>query len=77
MPDLALTLLVGGAAQDHYLGRRRGRNVTETVRAWREYLPQYLPTPHPSWRSRNWLERNPWFEAEVVPALRAEVRRLL
>jgi len=77
MPDLALTFLVGGAAQDHYLGRRRGRNVTETVRAWREYLPQYLPTPHPSWRSRNWLKRNPWFAAEVVPALRAEVRRLI
>ena len=77
MPKLALTLLVGGAAQDHYLGRRRGRNVTETVRAWRDYLPAYLPTPHPSWRSRNWLKRNPWFEAEIVPALRAAVWRLI
>ncbi len=77
MPELALTLLVGGSAQDHYLGRRRGRNVTETVRAWREYLPAYLPTPHPSWRSRNWLKRNPWFAAEVVPVLRAAMERLL
>ena len=73
MPQIALTLLVGTYAQRHYLGRRRKRSVTETVRAWREFLPEFLPLPHPSWRNTGWLKRNPWFEAEVLPALRRSV----
>ncbi len=75
LPRVALTLLVGGYAQSHYLGGRA--RVSETVRAWRDHLPQFLVLPHPSWRTRAWVARNPWFEAEVIPALRAEVRRLL
>jgi len=69
LPEIKLTLLVGGHAQRHYLDRKR--SVTETVRAWRESLPRYWPLPHPSWRTRAWARRNPWFEAEVIPALRA------
>ncbi len=72
-----LTLLVGRYAQTYYLGRRARPTVGETVRAWRAYTPAYLPLPHPSWRTRGWVQRNPWFETEVIPTLRTEVRRVL
>ena len=77
LQDVELTLLVGSYAQDWALGDRAKVSMTETVRAWRDYLPGYLPLPHPSWRNTGWLKRNPWFEAEVVPWLRATVKRML
>jgi uracil-DNA glycosylase len=70
LPDIRLTLLVGMYAQRYYLGGDAKRTLTETVRAWREYGPAYLPLPHPSWRNTGWIRRHPWFEAEVVPELR-------
>ena len=73
MPAVRLTLLVGMYAQQRYLGRARRRTLTETVRAWRDYLPDFLPLPHPSWRNTAWLRKNPWFEAEIVPFLRRSV----
>lgn len=77
LPQVRLTLLIGRYAQAWYLGARQGRSLTETVRAWRSLLPEYLPTPHPSPRNRLWLARNPWFESDVVPALRAMVHNIL
>lgn len=77
LANVRLTLLVGQYAQRHYLGRRRKKTMTETVRNWREYLPEYLPTPHPSWRTTFWLKKNPWFEREVLPELRSRVHALL
>ena len=77
IPEVKLTLLVGGYAQKHYLGPAGKSTMTETVRAWRETLPRFLPTPHPSWRTTGWLRKNPWFEAEVVPELRQRVGRLV
>jgi len=77
MPGIAVTLLVGQYAQAHYLGKRRGKTLTETVMRWRDFAPDYFPTPHPSWRSTNWLKKNPWFEAEALPDLRARVHALL
>ena len=74
---VGLTLLVGSYAQAHYLGSRRARTMTETVRQWRDYLPEYLPLPHPSWRNTAWLKRNPWFAEEVLPELRRRVIRLM
>lgn len=68
-----LTLLVGQHAQRHHLGARNQQTVTATVQAWRDSLPAALPLPHPAWRSRLWMRRNPWFEAEVLPFLRAKV----
>jgi len=68
-----LTLLVGGAAQRWHLGTR---NVTATVAGWRDHAPRVFPLPHPSWRNTAWLKRNPWFEAELVPALRARVKEV-
>jgi uracil-DNA glycosylase len=70
-----LRVLVGGVAHRRHLGLRSG--VTETVRAWRDHAPGTFVLPHPSWRNNAWLKRHPWFEAELLPALRAEVRRVL
>ena len=77
LPKASLTLLVGSYAQAYYLPDARKRTMTETVRAWRDYLPDLLPTPHPSWRTTFWLKKNPWFEAELVPDLRRRVHELL
>jgi uracil-DNA glycosylase len=77
LPRVRLTLLVGQYAQAYYLGARRRGTLTETVRHWREYGPEFLPLPHPSPRNTLWLKRRPWFEAEVVPMLRATVHAIL
>lgn len=74
MPDLRLTLLVGTHAQNHVLGPGA---MTGRVRDHAAYLPAHFPLPHPSWRSRIWAAKNPWFEAEVLPALRVAVRDAL
>ena len=76
LPAVELVLLVGMYAQAHYLGKRRHKTLTETVRHWRDYLPDYLPLPHPSWRNTAWLKKNPWFEVELLPELRARVAAL-
>lgn len=66
-----LTLLVGGHAIGWHLGCR---NVTRAVAAWRDHAPGgVFPLPHPSWRNTGWLKRNPWFQDELVPALRDAV----
>jgi uracil-DNA glycosylase len=77
LPKVELTLLVGGYAQAWALGAQAKDNMTETVRAWRDYAPAFLPMPHPSWRNTGWLKRNPWFEAEVTPYLRDRVKGIL
>ena len=76
LPDVRLTLLIGQYAHAYFLGSRRKATLTDTVRAWREYAPQYLPLPHPRPRNVGWFKANPWFEAEVVPALRERVKDL-
>ena len=70
LPELRLTLLVGRYAQDYYLGAKQGKTLADTVRAHEDFLPEFFPLPHPSPRNRRWLKLNPWFEAEVIPALR-------
>ncbi len=76
LPKVELTLLIGLYAQRHFLGNRRKRSLTETVRAWRDFAPQYLPLPHPSARNTPWFKRNPWFEDELLPVLRARTSAL-
>jgi uracil-DNA glycosylase len=82
MPRIELMLLVGGYAQAWHLGDEVPRTVSETVARWRDWIgsrdgPRLLPVPHPSWRNNGWLAAHPWFEAELLPHLRREVRRLL
>ena len=76
MPHIQLTLVVGQYAQAWHLKREARATLTETVRAWRDYGPHILPLPHPSPRNNLWLRRNPWFEEEVLPVLRARVQAL-
>ena len=76
LPDIRLTLLVGSYAQAYYLGKRRKDSVGATVRSYRDYLPDYFPLPHPSWRNLAWLKRNPWFARDVIPALRRRLKAL-
>jgi len=75
LPQVRLTLLIGQYAQARYL-KERGGTLEDTVRGWRQHLQQgYFPLPHPSPRNTLWLRRRPWFEAEVVPALREALAR--
>ena len=78
LPRMELTLLVGSYAQEWALGDRVKTTMTDTVAAWRKYLPDnVLVMPHPSWRNTAWLKRNPWFEDEVTPYLRRRVASML
>ncbi len=70
MPKVTTIILVGAYAQKYYLGNTRGKNLTETVKNFRKYLPQYLPLVHPSPLNHGWLKQNPWFEKEVLPTLK-------
>ena len=74
MPDLRLTLLLGTHAQTDVLGAGK---MTERVMSFRDYLPTIFPLPHPSWRSRHWATKNPWFDANVLPELRDAVQDAL
>lgn len=75
LPDIRLTLLIGGYAQKWHLGVKTG--VTDTVTRWRDFSPDAFPLPHPSWRNTAWLKRNPWFEADLLPVLRTRVAEVL
>lgn len=72
MPELQLVLLVGSYAQAHYLGKSR-ETLTQRVQRWADFGPRYFPLPHPSPRNIAWLQRNPWFDEQVIPALRQRV----
>ncbi len=84
MPQIELVLVIGQYAQAYHLGKARKKSLTETVSAWAEYFhaenaggqPTVLPMPHPSWRNNAWLKRHPWFETDLLPVLRKEVKRL-
>jgi len=73
--DVPLTLVVGGYAQKWHLGTKAG--VTDTVQAWRDHAPRVFPLPHPSWRNTAWIKKNPWFEAELLPALQTRIKEVL
>jgi uracil-DNA glycosylase len=75
LPGIRLTLLVGAHAQGWHLGGKA--SVRDRVAAWRDHAPEVFPLPHPSWRNTAWLKRNPWFEAELLPALRARLGEVL
>ncbi len=82
MPQLELILAIGSYAQRWHLGAVGAQSMTGTVKRWRELLevkarPRRIALPHPSWRNNAWLAANPWFEAELLPRLREEIRRLM
>lgn len=77
MPRVQLKLLFGMYAQQYYLGKKKKRTLTDTVKNYSEYLPEFLPLPHPSPRNNIWLKKNPWFEKELLPSLRSLIKKIL
>lgn len=77
LPNIELTLVIGQYAQDWHLGKHQKENLTETVRAWKEYWPKMLVLPHPSPRNNIWLKKNPWFEKEVISQLQKKIVSIL
>lgn len=69
MPEVELTILIGKYAQAHYLKKRVHRTLTDTVRNYEQYLPEYFPLVHPSPLNFRWFSKNEWFEREVIPDL--------
>jgi len=79
MPQVDLVLTIGGYAQSWHMGAARPASLTQTVMNWRAIwdapgTPRVLPLPHPSWRNTGWLKKNPWFEIDLLPFLRSEIR---
>ena len=77
LPNIKLILLIGRYAQIYYLGRNIKKTTTETVYAWQEYGPGFIPLPHPSWRNTAWLRRHPWFEEKMLPQVREKVHTII
>jgi uracil-DNA glycosylase len=82
MPQIELVLTIGLYAQAWHMGETRRGSLTETVQNWREVFaaparPVVLPLPHPSWRNTGWLKKNPWFEMDLLPFLKMEIRHRL
>ncbi|WP_150525086.1 uracil-DNA glycosylase family protein [Roseibium sediminis] len=85
VPQVELILVIGQYAQAYHLGKDRRKSLTETVADWRDFWDRdraegqrrILPLPHPSWRNNAWIKKNPWFESQLLPVLRQEVKRLV
>jgi uracil-DNA glycosylase len=77
MPNITLTLLLGKYAQDFYLGEYAKKSLTETVQSFQEYIPRFLPLPHPSPRNNIWQSKNPWFKEEILPYLKSRISNIL
>lgn len=77
MSNVQMVVLVGSYAIKHYLGKKAKKNLTETVRSYEDYLPDYFPIVHPSPLNFRWQKMNPWFKEDVVPVLQEHVHRIL
>lgn len=77
LPEIELTLLIGKYAQDYYLAHHKAKNLTETVKNYKTYLPHHFVLPHPSPRNNIWQAKNEWFKHEVLPELKIHVGSLL
>ena len=75
--NIELTIILGKYAQTYHLPNTKQLPLTELVKSWREYWPNYLPLPHPSPRNNIWLKKNPWFEQQVLPELSSKIRAIL
>lgn len=77
LPNIELTVIIGRYAIDWHLPQYKGTAVTQVVMDWQQQLPATITLPHPSPRNNRWLKQNPWYEADVIPALQERVARLL
>ena len=77
LPQRKLTLLIGQYSQTWFLKGVKKNTLTETVKNWQEYQPEYFVLPHPSPRNNIWLKKNPWFEKKLVPKLKKKIEELI
>lgn len=77
MPNIEVIVLIGSYAQKYYLNKSREKSLTETVRNFQDYLPEYFPLVHPSPLNLGWLKRNQWFQNDVLPVLKEIVDKNL
>ncbi|WP_314502180.1 uracil-DNA glycosylase family protein [uncultured Actinomyces sp.] len=77
MPDLKLTLLVGSYATKRYLKLKSSASLTQVVKDYRDYLPEFFPLVHPSPRNQIWMKKNPWFDQSVIPDLQKLVAQIM
>lgn len=77
MPETQLTLLIGQYAQNYYLKSSAKTSLTEIVKNYKEFLPNYLPLPHPSPRNNIWQKRNKWFKEDLIQVLQEKVESIL
>lgn len=77
LKELELIILVGSYAQAYYLGSKKEKTLTETVKHYQNYLPKFLPLPHPSPRNNIWLKKNEWFEKDLIPELQSILKTVL
>ena len=77
LKNIELTILIGKYSMDYYLKGQMKKNLTETVRCFDEYLPEYFPIVHPSPLNFRWQAKNPWFVQDVVPVLKKTVKKIL
>lgn len=77
LKNVQLTLLIGQYSQNYYLGATAKKNLTETARSYKEYLPTYLPLPHPSPRNNIWQKKNSWFADKLIPLLQERVTKIV
>lgn len=77
LPEVSLTLLIGNYAQHYYLKQKSSVKLTDNVKHFQEFLPQYFPLVHPSPRNNIWQAKNPWFKEDVLPELKRLVKEIL
>ncbi|MFC2731034.1 MAG: uracil-DNA glycosylase family protein [Pauljensenia sp.] len=77
MPDLKLTILVGSYATKRYLQPKSSASLTQVVKDYRDYLPEFFPLVHPSPRNQIWMKKNPWFDQTVIPDLQELVAQIM
>lgn len=77
LKDVKLTILIGAYAQKFYLKDDFNKNLTETVRNFKDYLPEYFPIVHPSPLNNRWIAKNTFFKEETLPELKKIIQRIL
>lgn len=77
LKNIELTLVIGQYALDWHIADGKKMTLTDRVASWKNYMPDVLSLPHPSPRNNRWLKRNPWFEEQVLPALKSRVSELI
>lgn len=75
--SVELIILIGQYSQSYYLKNEVKETLTDTIRNFQEYLPNYFVLPHPSPRNNIWMAKNKWFEKEVLPSLKNKVTAII